>query len=151
MQFQNNSRKGIEFFYSKNPNHLKINKKRWGEISDYIRLNITLISLILSILISTICYSVYGVIFENISVNTQIVEACDDKHEVEVIEKTDTENDVWQIEIPVIGLIAPISEGTTQEVMKEYVGHFENTNMWTGNIGLAAHNRRISNKLFWKS
>ena len=55
---------------------------------------------------------------------------------------------IWQVEIPSIGLIAPISEGTTQEVMREYVGHFENTNLWKGNIGLAAHNRRISNKLF---
>ena len=54
----------------------------------------------------------------------------------------------WQIEIPIIGLIAPIAQGTTQEVMREYVGHFEHTSLWKGNIGLAAHNRRISNKLF---
>lgn len=54
----------------------------------------------------------------------------------------------WQVEIPIIGLIAPIAEGTTQEIMREYVGHFEHTNLWKGNIGLAAHNRRFSNKLF---
>ena len=54
----------------------------------------------------------------------------------------------WQIKIPIIGLVAPISQGTTQEVMREYVGHFEHTSLWKGNIGLAAHNRRISNKLF---
>ena len=25
--------------------------------------------------------------------------------------------------------------------MREYVGHFENTSFWNGNVGLAAHNR----------
>jgi sortase (surface protein transpeptidase) len=70
----------------------------------------------------------------------------------EIVEKTLKVNqnlkECWQIEIPVIALIAPIDEGTTQEVMKEYVGHFESTNLWKGNIGLAAHNRRFSDKLF---
>ena len=47
----------------------------------------------------------------------------------------------WEIEIPKIDLIAPISEGTSQEVMLEYVGHFEHTNLLNGNVGLAAHNR----------
>ena len=32
-------------------------------------------------------------------------------------------------------------EGTSQEVMLEYVGHFEHTNLLNGNVGLAAHNR----------
>lgn len=49
--------------------------------------------------------------------------------------------ELWQIEIPKIELEAPISEGTSQEVMLEYVGHFENTGILNGNIGLAAHNR----------
>lgn len=48
---------------------------------------------------------------------------------------------VWQIEIPAINLNALIGEGTTQEVMDEYVGHFEETVKREGNIGLAAHNR----------
>lgn len=49
--------------------------------------------------------------------------------------------DLWQIEIPKIELVAPISEGTSQEVMFEFVGHFENTSKFYGNVGLAAHNR----------
>ena len=48
---------------------------------------------------------------------------------------------IWQVEIPVIELTAPISEGTSQEVMQEFVGHFEETSKEDGNIGLAAHNR----------
>ena len=52
---------------------------------------------------------------------------------------------LWQVEIPNINLIAPIAQDTTQEVMKKYVGHFINTAFWKGNVGLAAHNRRIPN------
>ena len=58
--------------------------------------------------------------------------------------KKNAKENLWQIEIPKIDLIAPIAEGTTQEVMDKYVGHFESTEKWSGNIGLAAHNRRIS-------
>jgi LPXTG-site transpeptidase (sortase) family protein len=47
----------------------------------------------------------------------------------------------WVIEIPEIELHATISEGTTKEVMNQYVGHFEETSKKEGNIGLAAHNR----------
>ena len=48
---------------------------------------------------------------------------------------------IWQIEIPKINLIAQIADGTTKEIMNEYVGHFTETPKDTGNIGLAAHNR----------
>lgn len=56
-------------------------------------------------------------------------------------ESEETNEDIWQVEIPAINLIAPIAEGTSQEIMLEYVGHFENTDIYEGNIGLAAHNR----------
>ena len=48
---------------------------------------------------------------------------------------------IWQIEIPKINLVAPIAEGTSTNIMNEYVGHFEETPKNKGNIGLAAHNR----------
>ena len=56
-------------------------------------------------------------------------------------EDSNINEEIWQIEIPKINLIAPIEEGTSQEVMLEYVGHFENTKMLEGNVGFAAHNR----------
>ena len=31
---------------------------------------------------------------------------------------------IWQIEIPKINLVAPIAEGTSANIMNEYVGHF---------------------------
>ncbi len=54
----------------------------------------------------------------------------------------------WYIEIPVISLKAEIQEGTTKEIMDKYVGHFEETSNWIGNIGLAAHNRGYENNYF---
>ena len=57
------------------------------------------------------------------------------------IEETTNEKVIWQIEIPKISLIAPISEGTTKEILDKYVGHFEETSKEQGNVGLAAHNR----------
>ena len=40
-----------------------------------------------------------------------------------------------------IGLIATVKEGSTSDVLKEYVGHISETAKYDGNIGLAAHNR----------
>lgn len=65
----------------------------------------------------------------------------DKKEETTKDNNEETDEEIWQIEIPKINLTAPISEGTSQEVMLEYVGHFENTSKWKGNVGLAAHNR----------
>lgn len=47
----------------------------------------------------------------------------------------------WKIEIPAISLIANISEGTEEETLNKFVGHFSITPKIEGNIGLAAHNR----------
>ncbi len=62
---------------------------------------------------------------------------------VEIKDEKNTSNDecVWRIEIPTLQLEAPISEGTSQEVLAETVGHFEESNLWDGNVALAAHNR----------
>lgn len=40
-----------------------------------------------------------------------------------------------------IGLNAQIKEGSSSEILKEYIGHIEETDKYDGNIGLAAHNR----------
>ena len=47
----------------------------------------------------------------------------------------------WYIEIPIISLQAPIAEGTSLDILSKKVGHFEETAIELGNIGLAAHNR----------
>ena len=47
----------------------------------------------------------------------------------------------WRIKISKINLDAPILEGTEKEILRRAVGHFENTEVWNGNVCLAAHNR----------
>ena len=47
----------------------------------------------------------------------------------------------WYLKIPCINLQAEISEGTTKEIMNQFVGHFEESSKTEGIIGLAAHNR----------
>lgn len=56
-------------------------------------------------------------------------------------EKQSDKITIWQIQIPIISLEASIAEGTDEEILDKYVGHFEMTSKTTGNIGLAAHNR----------
>ena len=64
------------------------------------------------------------------------------------IGQTRDRSENWYIEIPSISLKAEIQEGTTKEIMDKYVGHFEETQCWIGNIGLAAHNRGYENNYF---
>ena len=45
-------------------------------------------------------------------------------------------------------LKANIKEGTTKDIMEDYIGHFEETKKDIGNIGLAAHNRGYKNNYF---
>lgn len=40
-----------------------------------------------------------------------------------------------------IGLKATIKEGSDSSILKDYIGHIENTATYDGNVGLAAHNR----------
>ncbi len=54
----------------------------------------------------------------------------------------------WYIEIPEIGVYAPIEEGTSDEILNRSIGHFENTSRRNGNCGLAAHNRGYSVNYF---
>lgn len=54
----------------------------------------------------------------------------------------------WSIEIPSVDLKAPIKEGTGKETMDKFVGHFEETKTWDGNVCLAAHNRGYENNYF---
>lgn len=63
-------------------------------------------------------------------------------------EKTAEDFNSWFLEIPKISLKANISEGTTKEVMEDYIGHFEETTKENGNVGLAAHNRGYKNNYF---
>lgn len=66
---------------------------------------------------------------------------------------TDSEDDIdlqdeneviGTLEIPKLQLSAPIKEGIEQEVLAGYIGHFNNSSVWDGNVCLASHNRGSS-------
>lgn len=58
-----------------------------------------------------------------------------------IIKSQYKEGNNWRIKIEKIHLDAPILEGTTNEVLRRGVGHFESSSKENGNICLAAHNR----------
>lgn len=93
---------------------------------------------------TTIIFFIAQIFIHQYSIQTEFQEEIMEK--VEITEKVPEEQtyektEIWQIEIPKISLIANIAEGTTKEILNQYVGHFENTTKENGNIGLAGHNR----------
>lgn len=85
----------------------------------------------------------------------QIADIYDETTKIEDVELEDTSEkskiDVetkWRIEIPKIGLNAPIKSGTTQNVLAVAVGHFNESNIWNGNVALAGHNRGYNCNFF---
>lgn len=47
----------------------------------------------------------------------------------------------WTLNIKSINLLADIEKGTKENILNQYIGHFDETNIFNGNVGLAAHNR----------
>ena len=66
----------------------------------------------------------------------------------------DKVEDIWDdsvlgiITIEKIGLNATVKEGTSSEILLNYIGHIEETATYDGNIGLAGHNRGCENSYF---
>ncbi len=63
------------------------------------------------------------------------------KNDVAQILKSQYKSSNWRLIIEKINLDAPIIEGTTTEVLRRGVGHFESSSKLEGNVCLAAHNR----------
>lgn len=53
----------------------------------------------------------------------------------------ESEDVLGELKIEKIGLVGKIKEGSSNEILKEYIGHIEETSKYDGNVGLAAHNR----------
>ena len=97
---------------------------------------VNLISLSLTIVIFFTFYFFYN--------NNNRVKSSDIISENSIINEKDKNNvelGNWYIEIPTINLMAPIAEGTDSNTLNLNVGHFIDTAIEIGNIGLAAHNR----------
>lgn len=115
---------------------------------------INIISLIISFVIfmflENCLFSMHENNEQNI-INEIEVENNINKNESIVIEnKVEEDNKVWKIIIPSINLEADIKEGTSSSIINSYVGHFEETSKYKGNIGLAAHNRGTNIAAYFK-
>lgn len=60
------------------------------------------------------------------------------------------DNIIGILEIPKLNVKAPIKDGTTQDIMNKYVGHFKESNYWNGNVSLASHNSGTNAHYFEK-
>ena len=89
---------------------------------------------------------------EDIPINNQVSSNYLEENRIKnvntTIEKRASEEATWYIQIDKIGLKAPIQEGTTQQIMEDFVGHFEESSKDFGNVCLAAHNRGYKNNYF---
>ena len=89
---------------------------------------------------------------EDIPLNNQVSSNYLEENKIKnvntTIEKRASEEATWYIQIDKIGLKAPIQEGTTQQIMEDFVGHFEESSKDFGNVCLAAHNRGYKNNYF---
>lgn len=79
---------------------------------------------------------------------TQIEEISTDENyinitykETEELEEIIDETILGILTIEKIGLKAKVKEGSTQDILREYIGYMPETAKYEGNIGLAAHNR----------
>lgn len=129
----------------------------------YSTIYINLISLILSFCIFIIIESFFsnyqnfaqksalrvGFEVQNSQINSnENKENIENENAEDIILEQSKEESSWYLEIPSINLKADIKEGTTKEILDDFIGHFEETKKDTGNIGLAAHNRGYKNNYF---
>ena len=80
----------------------------------------------------------------NETVNNQIIE---ETNTIDIEEETElqfAENIIGVLKIPKLEIEAEIKEGTDWDTLANYIGHFENTPIWSGNVALASHNRGVA-------
>lgn len=121
----------------KNPNRLKLNNRR---VSKYMnccsKRCINLVTLIIVIL-TFVQINVLTVmmIFHLKSNNIDAISTKETRIEKQ---EEDTQTQEWKLVIPKINVSANIQEGTSGEVINNYIGHFQETPLVNGNIGLIA-------------
>lgn len=109
--------------------------------------NIIIILLVLLVLI-IFGINIFLIINKNIGTNKE------DNPEEEISDKTeetlliDNSEYIGYLKIDSIGLNAPIKDGTDLKILKEAIGHFEDTSYFSGNVCLAAHNRGSNQNFF---
>lgn len=109
---------------------------------------------IICIVIIVLLLTGISIIFIN-NKNNELVNANDIQTDEKFENVTyDVTEHVWDdsvlgiLTIEKIGLNATVKEGTSNEVLLNYIGHIEETAIYDGNVGLAGHNRGTENSYF---
>ena len=63
-------------------------------------------------------------------------------------ERVESEEVLGKLIINKINMQGEIKEGSSPQVLQEYIGHIEDTAVYDGNVGLVAHNRGTSPSYF---
>lgn len=111
--------------------------------------------------VKKICVIIIVLLLAGISIylinkaNNKLVNIEDIKTDIEYEDITyDKKEDIWDdsvlgiLTIEKIGLNATVKEGTSDKILLNYIGHIEETAIYDGNVGLAAHNRGCENSYF---
>lgn len=121
----------------------KNNRNIWSQI-------LFIVSIILFISIQVFIYKFQKRLETNTEIGIEMFNTKLPKVENNINETIYMKNEIWQIQIPSINLTANIQNGTDKETLNKYVGHFKETQLEYGNIGLAAHNRGYEVNYFSK-
>lgn len=121
----------------------KNNRNIWSQI-------LFIVSIILFISIQVFIYKFQKRLETNTEIGIEMFNTKLPKIENNINETIYMKNEIWQIQIPSINLTANIQNGTDKETLNKYVGHFKETQLEYGNIGLAAHNRGYEVNYFSK-
>lgn len=96
-------------------------------------------------LIAILLLSIFYMFSEHEYDLTKIEEVKTDEEYVNIAYKSEEEfednNILGILTIEKIDLKATVKEGSTEEILREHIGHLPETAKYDGNIGLAAHNR----------
>ncbi len=78
----------------------------------------------------------------NEQIKEKVDEGTDNSEEVPIVTQTvEHDSNLGYLTIPSIGLeSAPIQEGTDAQILKNAIGHFSSTSVFSNNVGLASHN-----------
>lgn len=110
--------------------------------------------------VKIICVIIIVLLLTGISIflinnNRKLVDVNDIKTDDRFEDVTyDDVEDIWDdsvigiINIEKIGLNATVKDGTSSEILLNYIGHIEETATYDGNVGLASHNRGCKNSYF---
>ena len=107
---------------------------------------IILVSILFVIIL--ICGSLFYVFNNRETISEDYIEITDKINEIQSTNSIDKSQfmELWDsdilgtIEIPSINLKLSIAEGTEDDIISKYVGHFPSTALINGNVGLAGHN-----------